>query len=143
MEDLIIPPNMEALVSRFLRSQPEVADIVDDRTYTALPADADFPAIRVIQLNDTKVTRQPLWVVAYNIQIECWGGRKIEAWRGAATAMAALDQRLEGEVDDAVITGVDIGPLMDIPDDDYEPARPRYLFTSTITAHPAATIATS
>lgn len=142
-EALIIQPNMEALVSKFLRDQPEILDVVDDRTYTVLPADVTFPAIRVTQLNDNKITRQPLWVVAYNIQIECWGGSKVEAWRGATTAAAALDQRLKGLVEDAVVSGVDIGPLLDIPDADYEPARARWLFTSTITARPAAIIAAS
>ena len=36
MTDLWIPPNMEALVSAFLRDQPEMTDLVADRVYTAI-----------------------------------------------------------------------------------------------------------
>lgn len=144
---LILQPNMEKIVSGWLRTVPELEDLVDDRVYTATPAKPDFPLIRVLQIIDIKVTRQPLWIVAYQIQVEAFGGGKAMALLVATTAAAALDQRLAGviEVDSeaAVVTGVDVGGLMDLPDEDYEPARPRFLFTSTITAHPVATLAAS
>jgi len=71
--DLFIPPNMEALVSAFLRNQDELAADVADRVYTAIPKDATYPLVRVTQLLDTPAGA-PLYSVAYELQVEAFGG---------------------------------------------------------------------
>lgn len=141
-EPLVILPNMEAVLSQFYRDQPEVSDLVGDRVYTAIPKGAGAaPLVRVTLIGDEKVTSRPLWIFRAQIQTEAYGGTKAQAHELARTLEGVLHARGIGVQDTAVIAGVDGGPLIDLPDEEYEPARPRFLFTSTITAHPVATVA--
>ena len=75
------------------------------------------------------------------IQTEAYGGTKAQAHELARTLEGVLHARAIGVQDLAVIVGVDGGAMIDLPDEEYEPARPRFLFTSTITAHPLDTVA--
>jgi hypothetical protein len=138
---LLLPPNMEALVSAYLRDRAEMTDLVGDRVYTALPKDVEFPAVRVLQLLDTPAGA-PLYAVAFEIQVEAFGGSKGEAWRIASTARALLDApELVGEHEGfGVVNGSTPGALLDLPDETFEPAKPRWLFTSTIYGRPSAIV---
>ena len=49
---LNLTPNTEALVSAFLRDQPEVQTLADDRCYTVIPKAATYPLLRVTLLID-------------------------------------------------------------------------------------------
>lgn len=141
-DPLVILPNMEAVLSQFYRDQPEVSDLVGDRVYTAIPKGAGgAPLVRVTLIGDEKVTSRPLWIFRAQIQTEAYGGTKAQAHELARTLEGCLHARAIGVQDTAVIVGVDGGPMIDLPDEEYEPARPRFLFTSTITAHPVATVA--
>jgi len=136
------PPNMEALVSAFLREQPEIITDIADRVYTAIPTSATYPCVRVLQLLD-QPAGAPLWAVAFTIQVEAFGGSKAEAWRIASNCRAAIDARLAGEYAQGVVNGSTPGSLIDLPDETFEPAKPRWLFTSTIYGRPLATMPTS
>lgn len=144
---LLLPPNMEALVSAYLRDAPELAELVthsttgDVKVYTALPKDVEYPAVRVLQLLDTPAGA-PLWAVAFEMQVEAFGGSKAEAWRIASTARALLDDhRIRGDHPGyGVVNGSTPGAMLDLPDETFEPAKPRWLFTSTIYGRPAATV---
>jgi hypothetical protein len=141
-DPLVILPNMEAVVSQFYRDQPEVVDLIGDRVWTAIPKGAGpEPLARVLLLGDAKVTSRPLWVARFVIQTEAYGGTKAQAHELGRTLEGVLHARAIGVQDTAVIVGVDGGSFLDLPDEEYEPARPRFLFTSTITAHPLATVA--
>jgi hypothetical protein len=129
-------PNTEALVSAFLRSHDDVDALVGDRVYTALPKDVTYPAVRVTQYYSQHVTQRPLWVVRNLLQVDCWGGSKIDAWRLASTVQAAMAEDLEGDHDHGVVCGVTFDGMVDQPDQDHEPARPRFFFTCAVTAHP-------
>lgn len=144
---LILPPNMEALVSAYLRDQPEVLAELDDgdvvHVYTAIPKDAPNKVVRVTQIADTPIGGgDPLHLVAFDIQVEAWGS-KSEAWRVANLCRALLSDRTrivgihEGF---GVVNGSSAGPMLDLPDEDFRPAVPRWLFTSTIYAHGLATL---
>lgn len=140
MTDLWIPPNMEALVSAFLRNQAEMTELVDERIYTAIPRDAVYPLVRVVQLLDTPAGA-PLYAVGFEMQVEAFGGSKAEAWRIASTARALIDVRLSGDYPGfGVVNGSIPGALLDLPDEDFTPAKPRWLFTSTIYGRPGATL---
>lgn len=139
---LHIPPNMEGLVSAFLRAQPEAVALVADRVYTEIPADATYPLFRVSQLGDRPAGGAPLHLVAFTIQVEAFGGSKADAWRGASTARALISERLEGSYPEwaAVVSGSSAGSLIDLPDETFAKAKPRWLFSSTIYARPGATL---
>lgn len=130
-------PNVEAIVSKFLAAQPEVTALLSTRIYTALPKDVGYPAARVTQFDDLKITQRPLWVARGSLQIEVWGGTKAQAYTAAATAQAVIAERIEGVHADGVVTGVTFGAMRDFPDDTFSPAKPRWIFTVFPTVHPA------
>lgn len=144
MSNLALPVNMEALVSRFLREQEEIEALIphlDDvaRVYTALPKGVEFPAVRVTQIDDEPLTHQPLWLSRYVIQVEAWGGTKAQAWKLSALCKATIAARIDGVHSEGVVNGVQFSGSLDLPDEDFEKARPRWIFSATITAHPLST----
>lgn len=145
-DDLWEDPNIEGLVWAFLSEQPEVIDMLGDpaRIYSDLPHGLTYPAVRVTLIDDEPTTSQPLWLVGYVVQLEAWGGSKADAWRIASRCRTIIDRRINGAHDGyGVVTGVELGGLQDVPDETHKPAKPRFLFTSTIYAHPIATIGAS
>ncbi len=140
--EIALPPNMEKLVSAFLRDQPEIVALVDDRVWTSVPKGAQYPGIRVTQLDHEAFTG-PSWGGIFYLQVEAFGGTKAQAFTTAATAFAVMSARLVGVHDDGVVNGVNSRGLQDLPDEDHEPAKPRFLFSSAITARPAATVPAS
>lgn len=145
-EPLRLPVNIEALVSAFLREQSEMVELVADRVYTAIPKPQPgrdlYPCVRVVQIIDDP-TAGPLWGIAFDVQVEAFGGSKADAWRIAATARALISQRLAGTHPEGIVNGVTNREGFDQPDESFSPAKPRWLFTSTIHARPAATVAAS
>lgn len=136
----VMLPNVEKLVSTFLQTDTDMIAVgtpaLAGRVYTAIPNSPTFPLVRVTQFDDIKITQRPLWVVQVNLQIEAWGGSNYDAWHIAATAQSVLAERLVGVHTDGVVCGVQFGSLRNAPDTDYQPAKPRRIFTAQITAHP-------
>jgi hypothetical protein len=141
--DLKLLPNVEAMVSTFLQEHPSIVALAEDayfpghsRTYTVIPKDPTWPLLRVAQYDDEPAGQRPLHHVAYFLQIDGFGGTKAQAWTLASTARAALAADLPGTHADGVVTGVDTRGLSDAPDDTYSPAKPRWMFTAVVYAHP-------
>lgn len=129
-------PNIEGLVNAFLQSQPDMTAIIGTRAVTCVPRNPTFPLIRTTQFDDVKVTQRPLWVATFSLQFDCWADNDYDAWRTATTAQAVLASGLEGVHSRGVVNGVTFGGLRNVPDVDYDPAKPRRIFTAYITAHP-------
>lgn len=136
MSDLILLPNVEALVSAFLRNHDAIIALIDDRVYTVIPSHSDWPLIRVGQYDDQPAGQRPLHHVAYSVQVEAFGGSKAQAFTLANTARAALAAELTGAHAQGVVSGVDTRGMIDLPDESYSPAKPRWLFSLTVYAHP-------
>lgn len=138
---VVLVPDVEQLVSGFLRDQPEVADLVADRVYTEIPtlkantAEWRWPLMRVTRFGG-RPAFTPLHLDAAEMQFDCFGGPKRTAWVIAETCRYLLDRRLPGGHDEGVVTGVDIGRLSWAPDGTFTPAKPRYLFTATVYVRP-------
>lgn len=136
MTSLRLLPNVEALVSTYLQDHPDVTAVVGDRVYTVIPTKPTWPLIRVHQYYDEPASQLPLHQVASYLQVDGFGGSKVQAWRAAETARAALAADLVGIHGEGVVTGVDVRGLADDPDDSYSPAKPRFRFSAVIYAHP-------
>lgn len=141
MSDLILLPDVEQLLSEFLRAQPEVAALVADRVWTEIPKaptgdDDRWPLVRVSRYGGTPVTSVPLWLDQALVQIDSFGGNKRLTHQIAETCRAVLDRRLIGSHDEGVVTGVRTFGFGYHPDAIFSPAKPRYLFTATVTFHP-------
>jgi hypothetical protein len=143
---LILPPDIEQLVSAFLRAQPEITEICAGRVYTDPPAaKRAYPLVLVHRAGGAPKLAVPIWLDQAIVSAACWGSSHAEAGRLAATCCAALAQRLPGAWPGhgAVVTRVQVTDLAYAPDDtafdQAGTARPRYLVTAVITSHPAGT----
>ena len=129
-------PNVEGLVTSFLRNHPDVIAQVGDRVVTTIPKNPTWPLIRVHQYDDQPAGQTPLHHVATFLQVDGFGGSKVQAWRAAETCRMALSRQLRGVHAEGVVTGCDVRGLADDPDDDYTPAKPRFRFDCVVYAHP-------
>lgn len=131
--------DVEALVSQYLRSQSEVTAYVAQRVYTALPESKTFPLVRLTRVGGVPPMSRPLHMDTAHLQVDVFGGSK-------ATALDTIDavrEELAKIVDEAavqplgVVCGVRFGPLAYLPDDTFEPAKPRYVLDVFVTVRPA------
>jgi hypothetical protein len=121
-------PDAERLVCDYLRDDPRVAALVGERVYTAFPAQAGgAPLLLVQRVGGIPPFSRPLVFDAAGLQIDAYGGTKAQAHELAATARAALDT-LAGAQPLGTISGTEFGSLRYLPDETYDPPRPRYQF---------------
>ena len=108
-DDLVILPDWLAAMSEWLRDQPEVVDLVDDRVYTVMPRQKVFPLVVVTQVTDPAATTFAHWAVRALFQFDVWGGPQSATWTIAETIRALLSQRFAGNAWDltagAVVAG--------------------------------------
>lgn len=130
-------PNAEALLVDFLRDQAEVTALCSQRIYTVLPNEHDtWPAVRVTRLGGRTITHVPLWLDAPFLQVDVWGGPKATAFTLTETIRAVIAERLAGVHDHGVVTKAEFGGVAFLPDQTWEPARPRYSLDLTLYTHP-------
>lgn len=141
--ELPLLPDVEQLVSAYLRRDPRTAALVGERVYTAFPAKAGTaPLVLVTLVGGQPPMSNPLVVDAPQLQLDCYGGGKREAAELLATVRAALAV-LEGTSQpEGVCAAVRFGLAQYLPDDTYRPPRPRYLLDVTITTRAAPASAT-
>jgi hypothetical protein len=132
-------PDAERIVSRYLREHAEVAPLVaGERVYTALPANiGSAPLVLVQRIGGVPPFFRPLVLDEAALQIDAWGGTKLDAWTLAETVRQALVS-LPGVRYGAVVSGVEFGPLRWEPDGTYKPPRPRYLADVAVYVKPPA-----
>ena len=137
----------ELAASRWLRADPEVVGLVEDRVYTELPGGKEFPMLRVFRVGGAPDT-WPYHLDRADLQIDAWGGSKRQASDLIRAAMAALvkltlpgawksqspEQRAVGVLARVTFSGLVYLPDVDVPAKDGR-ARPRYLVTATAVAH--------
>lgn len=129
----------EALVIAELLATDAVTAIVGERISTDHPDSHGEPWVKVTQLDvsaDPNASFDRL--VTYLIQLDCYAGAdggSPQASTLARTVRAAI-WAMSGQRDGAVVSMAKAWGLANIPDTDLEPARPRYLVTASVTAHP-------
>lgn len=130
--------DVEALVSQYLRAQAEVTAYVAQRVYTALPADPEFPAVRIVRIGGVPKTHRPLYVDEAHLQIDVFGGSKSTAFDTVDAVRVELAKMADEDPVQSlgVVVGVRFGPLAYIPDDSYSPAKPRYAQDVFVTVRP-------
>jgi Protein of unknown function (DUF3168) len=132
-------PDVERLVSSYLRSSAKVAGVVADRVYTAFPAQASGePLVLVQRIGGTPPLSHPLVVDEAQLQVDVYGGTKAAAWVVLAAVLAALDE-LEGAVlPEGYVSAVRQGAIRWQPDETFDPWRPRYVADVTLTTRATA-----
>lgn len=129
-------PDIERLLSQFLRDQDEIDTLVDDRVYTALPKDPTWPLLLVRRVAGAPRLSRPLHVDAPIVQLDAYADTKAAAHELMATARAVIAERVEGTHALGVVSGVTFGSMSWLPDPSYTPARPRFVGDMTLTVHP-------
>ncbi len=126
---LPVQPDIVKMVVGFLRVQAEVTALIPaNQIRGQLGNRPTFPLARVTRITDVALVAVPPILDRVTVQIDVWGGNNRQAERIAATMKAALVWRGTGYVnDEGVITGVDTAGLSNIPDDDFDPPRQRYV----------------
>lgn len=130
--------DVEQMVSVYLRAQSEVNAYVGQRVYTALPKDKTFPLVRLTRIGGVPPLSRPLHMDRAHLQIDVFGGSKATA----LDTMDAVRMELSKMVDEdpvqptGVVCGVKFGPLAYLPDETFEPAKPRYTQDVTVTVRP-------
>lgn len=134
-------PDMEQIVSTYLRADAAVAAIVGDRVGAEPPSDTDEPWVRVTQIADPAVDGSvPDHLIAYMVQFDCYAGnRRVgghkEASQLTRTVRSALVEMNLATHTGAVVSGVAVQGAARVPDTEFEPARQRFPLTVTIYAH--------
>lgn len=142
MSPLRLLPNVEGLVTTFLQGHADVIAATprpsgQERVVTEIPRNPTWPLVRVHLWDDQPTSQRPLHHVAAYLQVDGFGGSKVQAWRVAETCRMALSRELRGVYDEGVVTGCDVRGLSDDPDDNYTPAKPRFRFDAVVYVHPA------
>lgn len=141
-DQLILLPDAEKVVVDYLLSRDEVTDYVEQRIFTELPGirqgqtEWRFPAVRVTRIGGSPSLQTPRILDAPILQVEAWGGTKHTAGRIAETCAAALAVARFTEHTEAIVYGATFGDTVDLPDEAFSPAKPRYLFDVTLTIRP-------
>lgn len=145
-------PDTLRLVSEFLRADDDVAALVGDRVYTALPSNPEFPCVRLHRLGGAGRSGAAYHLESVLVQVEALGGSRHGAWQLAETLRAVMAQRMTGTqpVGDAtaVVSGVDCGGVHEdtaptLPRNDNGTERHRAHFTAVAYVHPSREISGS
>jgi hypothetical protein len=130
-------PNVELLLSQFWRQDTIVASVFADNVYTELPAGyaGPWPAARITRVGGNAdrlgVIDRPL------IQVDVWGGPKALALEAADALRAAISQRLPWTLTGKGTLALNrLGTPRYVPDDTFDPSRPRYIFDATFITRP-------
>jgi hypothetical protein len=122
-----IPADVERLLVTWALEVDDITDIFGDRIYTEVPGrDPEWPLLRFQRITGGPVDARG-FLDSPLVQIDVWGGPKATARLGIETVRAHIGQSLPGYTDDdATVTATSLGSLGWLPDDDFEPPRPRY-----------------
>jgi hypothetical protein len=128
-------PSIEAVVSSGLRADPQIAAIVEDRVFTVLPNNQEFPLLLITRLGGEHITLPPppLWVEDAFIQWDCYADTKYVASLLMETVRAVLVSWIGTVRGDAVVINFQPGSIIWLPDDSYAPVKPRYVIDGTLT----------
>lgn len=140
---MILLPDVARIVSAYLRTVLEVQVLVDEHVYTAFPKQLDKsqPFVLVQRVGGPPVLARPLIVDQAQLQLDAYGGPQAFAHELVATCRAALST-LQGEQPDlgGNVCGVAIGALRYLPDETWQPPRPRYVSDLDVTVKPAGAV---
>lgn len=129
--------DVERLASTWLRARADVSAIVADRVVTETPNRAVFPFLRISLIGGSPVWSRPLWLDEATLQFDAFGGPKVQARQLIDVVRDALAADFLGAHPGVgVVTCVEFGELAYIPDDLWEPPKPRYVATVSVYTHP-------
>lgn len=132
--------DVEAMVSTFLREQPEVTALVGDRVYTDLPHDRTYPLVLLTRIGGGYVISRPLWLINATIQLDTFGGTHKQAFKVAEACLSTMAARMVCQRPEGCCTGVVVDDITYNPEIDFLDStghsRPRFTAVASVLAHP-------
>ena len=125
-----------ALVTEFLRTDPEVSAVLAGRVSTVPPADKVFPLARVTRVGGAPALGFTVWLDQALYQLDIWADTVAQVADAARCCVWALDQRLPGSRPGGVVTAVRITTVATDIDPEFAPVKHRVRLGFTVTAHP-------
>ena len=126
MPDVPIPADAEQLMVAWALACDPITAIFGDRIYTEVPGrDPEWPLLRFQRVGGAPVDPRGL-LTNPRIQIDVWGGPKATAYAGIATVLGHAGFNLVGAHDLGFVSAVAVGGPSWLPDEAFEPPRPRY-----------------
>jgi len=140
----LLLPDVERLVSGYLRQHSLVEGLIGERVFTVFPSQAGGESLLLVQrIGGTPPLSHPLVIDEAQLQLDAYGGSKVQAWALMACTLAALDE-LQGLVrPEGSVAAVRQGAIRWQPDDTFKPVRPRFVADVTLTTRPATPAARS
>ncbi len=124
MSDLLLLPDIEALLKNFLLDQDEVTaffatglDMADgnpitdpplDRVYSVMPNTKIFPLVRISSFGGVPRTRKPRYTGAPRVQLDGFAHRRDVARALVETCAAVIAARITGVHDEGIVSGADV-----------------------------------
>lgn len=125
-------PSTESLVASYLRASADVTALIGTRIGTELYAGSGA-AVWLSLVTGSETVRNHL--ISAVVDVRSYGGSKADADLLARTVHAVMHD-MPGVHAGGIVTGVDTLTIPAwLPDEGFEPARPRYLATYSVTAH--------
>jgi hypothetical protein len=130
--------DVERLLSAWLRSRSEILTLIENRIYTEVPRQVPpDPFMRITQIGGAPVFSRPLYFDEAVIQFDFYGGPKATARLLMDTTRDLLAGPFYGvHVDVGTVTSVRFAETAYVPDDMYDPPRPRWASTASVFTHP-------
>lgn len=136
-------PDIEALLTGFLRSDVDVQFLAGPRVYNGdIPNPKTYPLVRLARLGGVPWMQAPVEIDNAFVQLDVWADTKGAAFELASIIRAAIAERFNGvqAYGEGVLTGrvvtVDLGSLMYLPDTTFDPSKPRYLLDMNVAYRP-------
>ncbi len=130
--------DVEALVVNFLRAQPTITAVVNDRVYTDRPHQPTYPMVLVNRTGGGCIYKNHL--DSAEMSIQALGGTHKVAYSLAAECIATMAASLVGKHPEGVATKVRAAAVAYEPEpDSTDPqghSRPRFSVSVVVTAHP-------
>lgn len=125
------------IVGDYLRGHAAVAAITGE-IVSKTPDTTSRPWVRIHQLDATNAPKLPLdYLITYFVQLDCYAGADNdvdEAELLVRTVREALDD-MPNFSHAAVVSSVKFSGLSRLPDEDFEPARERYVLDAQVVMH--------
>lgn len=137
---LTLVPDTDRVLANWLRAQPEVVRLVGDRVYTTFPRKAGGECLILVRrTGGTPPVPRPLVYDQALTQVDVYGGGRGEAYEVVAVVRAVCSERAGGTPSGT--PAIVVGALRYVPDEIYDPPRPRYVCDLEVYVRPAAVTA--
>lgn len=129
-------PSMEVVTVAYLRDVVEGTDYEDAPIATQVPRNLEQVFLRVTDIGGSQIT-VPARLYDTTVQIDAYGGPGREGESQADELSRIVREAMPAmRSEDCVITRVTTSSLGRLPDEGFEPARPRFIVQATIRWHP-------